>query len=69
MSRPETASQGQRVAPDGGNSAAGVMLDHCGGLVHLLWLGGGGEVKYLIQAFIQAEKYDCQALPLAERCR
>lgn len=35
---PEPASQGERVAPDGGDGAAGVMLNHCSGLEHLLWL-------------------------------
>ncbi|KAF3851068.1 hypothetical protein F7725_012840 [Dissostichus mawsoni] len=42
-SSPEMQSQGQRVAPGWGNSAAGVMLDHCGGLIHLLWLGKGSD--------------------------
>lgn len=38
------ASQGERVTPDGGHSAARVMLDHCGGLEHLLRLGEEGRL-------------------------
>lgn len=41
------ASQGERVAPDGGGSTAGAMLDHCSGLVRPLWLRSEGKGKHI----------------------
>lgn len=55
---PELASQGERVAPDRGDSAAGVMLNHCSGLERLLWLPREEKgVKISNQSYdISAEK-------------
>lgn len=51
MSRPEMVSYRERIAPDGGHSRARVMLDHRGGLVHLLWLGKEGSTKIFNQSW------------------
>lgn len=39
------ASQGEWIGPVGVKASAGMMLHHCGGLIHQFWLEKTGEKK------------------------